>query len=113
MLMGQGTKQFSFPEEPRDLFLPTQMDDFDGDLAMQLCIRGQVHFCHSSPSQQACEVVAAQGCSFQGWHRWLLPPPRIPLPYIDTIVEDKGTSRQQDRSRWGIKVQQALFTVAR
>jgi len=64
MFMRQWTKQFGFPAEPRDIFLPAQMDDFDGDLAIQLVIRGHIDFCHAPSSQQACEAVAAQCCSF-------------------------------------------------
>src|SRR5258708_7127540 len=90
MFMRQWTKQFGFPAEPSDLFLPAQMDDFDGDLAMQLVIKSQVHFCHSSPSQQVREAVTAQDCSFQCRHSWLLLP-----PCIETIVEDKVTPRQE------------------
>src|SRR6266567_1275177 len=85
MLMGQWAKQFGFLAKPSQILFPTEVDHFDGDLAMQLVIRGQIDFCHSPPSQQVCEVVAAQCCSFQCWHSWLFLP-----PCIVSIVEDRA-----------------------
>src|SRR5215472_8104038 len=103
MLVGQGAKQFSFPAKPCDIFLLAEMDHFESDLAMQLVIGSQVHLCHAALSQLTDKVVAAQCCSFQGWHGSFSLP-----PCLESIVEDKGPPCQRNTLRQGTKVRRRL-----
>src|SRR5260370_37588779 len=114
MLVGQRGQQFSFPAKACQGVCMAAVNHFDGYLATEVVIHGQVDLGHASSAQQALEGIVAKCYSFQGWHRGFVRAPclfvssdslRASAQRTEALLLERKRLRQPDSIRgWRIVV---------